>query len=217
MQVTSFDRCDPFANTETQTVETPITREDIEDLPSLTRNAYQFVELAGNVSDAGLGTRGAGFAINGQRESSTNILLDGANNNNEFAGSVGQQIPMDAIQEITVLTGDFTAEYGHASGGAVDVVGRRGGSRLQGSAYEFNRSSSLTSNSFKDNAEGVRQPAFERNEFGYSAGGAIIPGKLFFFSDTEAILVRSEAANFACVTEAPNGARKTTTSSAQHR
>ena len=187
------------ANTETQMVQTLIPRADLEDLPSLTRDAYQFVELAGNVSDAGLGTRGAGFAINGQRESSTNILLDGAYNNNDFAGSIGQQIPMEAIQEITVMTGNFTAEYGRASGGVVDAVGRRGGNRLQGSVYEYNRSSSLTSNSFKGNAEGVGQPTFERNEFGYSAGGALVRNKVFFFSDTEAVLVRSEAINFAWV------------------
>jgi hypothetical protein len=189
----------PPTNNETQAIETTITRKDIDELPSVTRNPYQFVELAGNVSDAGLGTRGAGFAVNGQRESSTNILLDGANNNNEFAGSMGQQIPMEAVQEIAVMTANFTAEYGRASGGIVDVVSRRGGGRLQGSVYEFNRSSSLTSNSFKDNAEGVRQPAFERNEFGYSAGGAIVRNRLFFFGDTEAIMVRSEAVNFAWV------------------
>jgi outer membrane receptor protein involved in Fe transport len=79
------------------------------------------VELAGNVSDASLGIRGARLATNGQRELSTNILLDGANNNNEFAGSVGWQIPMEAIQEITVMPGNSTAEYGRASGGIVDL------------------------------------------------------------------------------------------------
>ena len=56
-------------------------------------------------------TRGAGVAINGQRESSTNILLDGASNNDEFSGNIGQQVPLDAVQEFSVLTSNFTAEY----------------------------------------------------------------------------------------------------------
>ena len=74
-------------NTETQTLQQVINENQIRELPNLTRNPYQFVALSGNVSDAGLGTRGAGFAINGQREASTNILLDGADNNDQFSGS----------------------------------------------------------------------------------------------------------------------------------
>lgn len=184
---------------QTQTQQIVITPDYLADLPNLTRNPYQFAELSGNLSDAGLGTRGAGFAINGLRESSTNILLDGANNNNEFAGSIGQQIPPDAVYEVTLMTNDFTAEFGRASGGIVDLVSKRGGNQFHGTAYEFNRSSDLTSNSFLDNSEGMHQPVFTRNEFGQSLGGPIIRRKLFFFTSTEAVLVRSEATTFAWV------------------
>src|SRR6185437_3778671 len=96
-----------LVNTETQTLGQVITQNEIRELPNLTRNPYQFVGLAGAVSGVGLGTRGAGFAINGQREASTNILLDGGSNNDEFAGSIGQQIPLDAVQEFSVLTSNF--------------------------------------------------------------------------------------------------------------
>jgi hypothetical protein len=64
--------------TESPTLSQTMAENQIRELPNLTRNPYQFVAIAGNVSDAGMGTRGAGFSINGQRESSTNILLDGA-------------------------------------------------------------------------------------------------------------------------------------------
>ena len=90
-------------NTETQTLGQVVTESEIRELPNLTRNAYQFVALAGNVSDVGMGTRGAGFSINGQRESSTNILLDGASNNDEFTSGIGQQVPLDSVQEFSVL------------------------------------------------------------------------------------------------------------------
>ena len=131
-----------------------VTESEIRELPNLTRNAYQFVALAGNVSDAGMGTRGAGFSINGQRESSTNILLDGASNNDEFTSGIGQQVPLDAVQEFSVLTSNFTAEYGRASGGIVNVVTKSGTNNFHGTAYEFNRVSNFSSNSFQNNANG---------------------------------------------------------------
>ena len=164
----------------TQTQAEIVTNSELNTLPNLNRNFYQFAELSGNLSDAGLGDRGAGFAIDGQRESSTNILLDGANNNNEFAGSIGQPVPFDAVQEFTLMTSSFTSEYGRASGGIVDVATKRGSSALHGSAYDFNRDSILASNSFLNNAEGTHGPSFERNEFGYSLGVPEAPQAVFF-------------------------------------
>ncbi len=186
-------------NTETQTLGQVVTQSEISELPNLTRNAYQFVALAGNVSDAGIGTRGAGFSINGQRESSTNILLDGASNNDEFTSGIGQQIPLDAVQEFSVLTSNFTAEYGRASGGIVNVVTKSGTNGFHGTAYEFNRVSRFSSNSFQNNATEQPKSVFTRNQFGYSVGGPAIKNKLFFFSSTEWIRIRSAATNFAWV------------------
>ena len=186
-------------NTETQTLGQVITQSEIRELPNLTRNPYQFVALAGNVSDAGLGTRGAGFSVNGQRESSTNILLDGASNNDEFNGNIGQQVPLDSVQEFSVLTSNFTAEFGRASGGIVNVATKSGTNDFHGTAYEFNRLSRFSSNSFQNNANDQPKSVFVRNQFGYSAGGPVIKNKLFFFSSTEWIRVRSDATNFAWV------------------
>ncbi len=186
-------------NTETQTLGQVISQTEIRELPNLTRNPYQFVALAGNVSDAGLGTRGAGVSINGQRESSTNILLDGGSNNDEYNGKVGQQIPLDAVQEFSVLTSNFTAEYGRASGGVVNVATKAGSNEFHGTAYEFNRVSRLSSNGFQNNATETPKSVFNRNQFGYSFGGPAIKNKLFFFSSTEWIRVRSDATVFAWV------------------
>jgi outer membrane receptor protein involved in Fe transport len=186
-------------NTETQTLSQTVSQQEIRELPNLTRNPYQFVALAGNVSDAGMGTRGAGVAINGQRESSTNILLDGASNNDEFAGAIGQQVPLDSVQEFSVLTSNFTAEYGRASGGVVNVATKSGSNDFHGTLYEFNRVSALSSNSFQNNANGIDKAPFTRNQFGYSVGGPVVKNKLFFFSSTEWIRVASSATSFAWV------------------
>src|ERR1044071_5322194 len=95
-------------NTETQMLSNTVTGKQIVELPTLTRNPYALVQLSGNVSPgdqsdpSGATARGAGFAINGQRSASTNILLDGADNNNSFTASVGQSVPLDSVQEFQV-------------------------------------------------------------------------------------------------------------------
>jgi outer membrane receptor protein involved in Fe transport len=183
-------------NTENQTVGQLITSNDLTNLPLLTRNPYDLVGGAANVSsatDAGLTMRGAGYNINGLRSAGTNILLDGAANNDEFTASVGQTVPLDSVQEINVLTNNFTAEYGRASAGVVNVTTKSGTNNFHGTAYEFGRYSALATNTFDNNARGIAKPGFTRNQFGYSVGGPVKKDKLFFFQSTEWLRVRSSA------------------------
>src|SRR5216110_3072171 len=173
-----------------------ITSNDLTNLPLLTRNPYDLVGGVANVSsaaDAGLTMRGAGYNINGLRSAGTNILLDGAANNDEFTASVGQTVPLDAVQEINVLTNNFTAEYGRASAGVVNVTTKSGTNDFHGTAYEFGRYSALATNTFDNNARGITKPGFTRNQFGYSVRGPIKKDKLFFFQSTEWLRVRSSA------------------------
>src|SRR6266480_4227812 len=181
-------------NTANQTVGQLITSNDIANLPLLTRNPYDLVGGAANVSsaaDAGLTIRGAGYNINGLRSAGTNILLDGAANNDEFNATVGQTVPLDSVQEINVLTNNFTAEYGRASAGVVNVTTKSGTNDFHGTAYEFGRYSALAANTFDNNARGIPRSAFTRNQFGYSLGGPVKKDKLFFFQSTEWLRVRS--------------------------
>lgn len=183
-------------NTQNQELSDVVSGTQIRELPTLTRNPYDLVALSGNVAPAGSEqgfstTRGAGFAINGQRPTSTNIQLDGADNNNVFSATVGQAVPLDSVQEFRVLTSNFSAEYGRAAGGVINVATRAGSNDFHGSAYEFYRGASLTSNSFDNNANGIAKGNFVRNQFGYSLGGRLIRDKLFFFSSTEWTRVRS--------------------------
>jgi len=186
-------------NTENQTLQTVVSEREIKELPTITRSPYSLVTLSGNVSPANSVGRGAGFAINGQREASTNILLDGSDNNDQFTASVGQDVPLDAVQEFSVLTSNFSAEYGRAGGGIVNVATKSGTNDFHGTVYEFNRVSRLASKDFSLNAnyppEGqseIKKGVFARNQFGYSVGGPIIKDKLLFFSSTEWTRVRSQ-------------------------
>ena len=181
-------------NTQDQTMSEVISSRQIDSLPtSPTRNPYSLVGTAGNVAEDNMSGRGAGYAINGMRSASTGILLDGAENVDTFTSTVGQTIPLDSVQEFSVLTNNFGAEYGRASGGVVNLVTKAGTNSFHGSAYEYNRVSALSANTFYNDHNGIEKGVFTRNNFGFSVGGPIKKNKLFFFNNTEWIRVRSGA------------------------
>ena len=180
-------------NTETQSLSNVVTAQQITDLPTLTRNPYDLVATSGNVAEDTQSMRGAGYAINGQRSADTDILLDGGENVDLFTATVGQSVPLDSVQEFRVVTSDFTAEYGRAGGGVINVTTKSGTNQFHGSLYEFNRVSALAANTYQNDANDIAKPGFTRNQFGYAIGGPIIKNKLFFFSSTEWTRVRSSA------------------------
>ena len=180
-------------NTETQTITQTLSTQQLTELPTSSRNPYALVVTSGNVSEDDPGGNGAGVAMNGLRSASTNILLDGVANNDEFAAAVGQPIPEDSVQEVGITTSNFTAETGRASGGVINVTTKAGSNAFHGTAYEFNRVSDLASNTFLNNADGIAASKFTRNNFGFSIGGPVIKNKLFFFNNTEWTRVRSSS------------------------
>src|SRR5215468_2120637 len=134
-------------NTKTQELSDVVSGKQITELPTLTRNPYDLVGLSGNVSEgdsANMAMRGTGFSINGQRSASTNILLDGGENVDLYTATVGQSVPLDAVQEFRVITSNFSAEYGRASGGIVNVATKSGTNSFHGSLFEYNRVAALT-------------------------------------------------------------------------
>lgn len=178
-------------NTQTQELADVVSSTQLRELPTITRNPYALVGISGNVSSGDPSGRGTGFAINGQRAASTNILLDGGENVDNFTATVGMSVPLDAVGEFRVITSNFSAEYGRASGGIVNVSTRPGTNEFHGSLFEFNRVSRLASNDFDNNARGLPKDRFVRNQFGYAVGGPIKKDKLFFFNSTEWTRVRS--------------------------
>ena len=191
-----------LVNTETQTVSTLIDSQMLTQLPFETStNPYTLALMSGNVSEDDPAGRGIGYAINGMRSETTNVLLDGAANNDEFVATYGQAIPMDSMQEFNLLTSDYTAEYGRVGGGVVNVTTKSGSNDFHGSAYEISRVSDLASNDFFNNAYGLAKGIYDRNEFGYSVGGPIKKNKLFFFQSTEWTRVRSSEPEISYVVD----------------
>ena len=136
------------------------------------------------------GNRGFGqqLTISGARPQQNNYRLDGVSLNdyaNGAPGSVlGGSLGVDAIQEFSVLTSNYSAEYGKTSGGVINAITRSGTGAFHGSAYEFLRNSALDARNFFDDR---KIPAFKRNQFGGSIGGPIIKERTFFFFDYEGI------------------------------
>jgi hypothetical protein len=162
----------------------------IAELPSLTRNPYDFVVLGAGAPAIGV-DRGIGVAVNGQRAESGSFLLDGGDNNDAFASGPGQAVPLDAVLEYRIQTNNFTAEYGRNSGFIANVVTRAGGNDVHGGAYEYIRNSAFASNTFQNNALGLAKPVFNRNQFGGQFAGPVRKDRVFFFAAAEPILVRS--------------------------
>jgi hypothetical protein len=102
-------------------------------------------------------------------------------------------VPIDSVQEYSVITNNFSAEYGRASGGVVNLTTKAGTNSIHGSAWEFNRLSDYTANTYANDANGVPKGTYTRNQFGAQAGGPILKNKLFIFESTEWTRVRSAA------------------------
>ena len=146
------------------------------------------------------GNRGFGqqLTISGARPQQNNYRLDGVSLNdyaNGAPGSVlGGNLGVDAIQEFSVLTSNYSAEYGKTSGGVVNAITRSGTNDFHGSVYEFLRNSALDAKNYFESAGAPKAP-FKRNQFGGAVGGRIIPNRTFFFVDYEGIRQSKGIAN----------------------
>jgi hypothetical protein len=145
-------------------------------------------QVGGDRGNRGFGSQ---LSISGARPQENNYRLDGISLNdygNGAPGSVlGGNLGVDAIQEFSVLTSNYSAEYGKTAGGVVNAVSRSGTNQFHGSLYEFLRNDALDAATFFENAGGIKKPPFRRNQFGASAGAPIRKDRTFIFGDFEAL------------------------------
>jgi len=143
--------------------------------------------------DRGLKGWGTQLSISGGRPVQNNYRIDGLTVNDYANGGpsnvIGGALGVDAIQEFSVITSNYTAQYGRTSGGVVNAITKSGTNGLHGSAYEFIRNSALDARNYFDfnSAGNPARPPFRRNQFGGSLGGPISKGHTFFFGDYEGI------------------------------
>ncbi len=170
--------------------ELPLNGRSWTDLATLQPGVNAIQTQVSFTSGADRGNRGFGsqMTISGARPQQNSYRLDGVNINdysNGAPGSVlGGNLGVDAIQEFSVLTSNYSAEYGRTAGGVVNAITKTGTNGFHGSAYEFLRNSALDARNFFD---GPNIPPFRRNQFGASAGAPIRKDRTFIFGDYEGI------------------------------
>src|SRR5712691_271677 len=164
-----------------------VSREQIESLPLNGRDFSQLILLQPGAvqarSDQGdiLTGKGAKISVHGARTSKNAYMLDGTDIldalGRNAASAQGLVSGIESVQEFMVLTNTYSAEYGRAAGGVFNIVTRSGSNAFHGSLFEYFRNDALDAKNFFD----TDKPAFNRNQFGLSAGGPLAKNKAFFF------------------------------------
>ncbi|MGD9561742.1 MAG: carboxypeptidase regulatory-like domain-containing protein [Pyrinomonadaceae bacterium] len=195
----------PAVDTTRTIVGGTVTEREIEELPNVSRDALDLVFTLGGVTEEPLstrdlsddrGTRGdsipgttpeeAGtFALSGGAAYSNNLTVDGLDNNDDRTAGFRFQPSLDAVAEVQVVTNQFSAEYGRASGGRVNLRTRSGSNRFRGRAFMYFRDDNLNANTWNNNRRGIERPPFTNYNPGLTFGGPIVRDKLFFFSAYE--------------------------------
>ncbi len=123
----------------------------------------------------------SGLTFSGQSARQNNIMVDGLDNNDVSVGSTRTTFSQDAIQEFVVVANGFSAEYGRAAGGTLNIVTKSGGNEHAGSLFYFFRNDSLEA---KRPLAGQSTP-FKQQQFGATFSGPLLQDKLFYFVSVE--------------------------------
>ncbi|MDQ6700485.1 MAG: carboxypeptidase regulatory-like domain-containing protein [Acidobacteriota bacterium] len=155
----------------------------VHDLPLNGRNVLNLMQINAGVSTEGatgqssqiqnLGTA-VTASINGSRGTGTNFLLDNGDNNDGYTNTALPFPNPDAIQEFSIQTSTFDAQYGRGIGGVVNVVTKSGTNQVHGSLFEYLRNYDLKAANFFSGRDTVK-----RNQFGGSVGAPIYIPKLY--------------------------------------
>ena len=177
-------------------VDLPLNGRSWTDLAELTRGVSS-VETTESGCSRGCGRQ---VAVNGARPTQNNYRVDGISIMDQFNSGPGTQLGgnlgVDAVQEFSVITNNYSAEYGKTSGGVINAITRSGVNQLHGTAFMFIRDEGFDARGPFDPAT---IPPFHRDQYGGSLGGPIKKDKMFFFGDYEGIGQVKTTSNVATV------------------
>jgi hypothetical protein len=194
----------PLVDTSRTVVGGTIDKRQLDELPNDSRNIYNLITLFAGASLPAFSENGlaegdtkdrfrsapeeAGiFALNGGLPFSNNLTIEGLDNNDDRAARERFVPTTDAVEEFQVISNQFSAEYGRASGGRVNLRLRGGSNQFRGRAFDYFRDESLNANSVTRNSDptrGFRLP-FQQNNPGVSFGGPILRNRAHFFAAYE--------------------------------
>ncbi|HEU4594752.1 MAG TPA: TonB-dependent receptor [Pyrinomonadaceae bacterium] len=184
----------PTLDTTRTVVGSSVTREELERLPLSTRAPLEFVFTLGGVTEEPLSTRDAAedrdasarsaaeraattpeeagtFALSGGAAYSNNVTIDGLDNNDDRAARERFQPSLEAVEEVQVITNQFSSEYGRASGGRVNLRTRGGTRQLRGRLFYFFRDEALDANTFNNRRRGLKRLPLQEHNPGFTLSG----------------------------------------------
>jgi hypothetical protein len=182
-----------------------VTTRQIAELPLNGRSFMQLATLQpgvitsrGTARDFTGGFGSTQLAIGGARPEQTGYLMDGTNiadiSDKAPSSLSGVLLGVDTVQEFSVQTHGYSAEFGRAAGGVMSTVTKSGTNRVHGSVFEFHRDDALNTKNYF--ATGTLPP-FQRDQFGGTLGGPIFTNKLFYFGSYEQLRERNAVTQHA--------------------
>jgi len=142
--------------------------------------------------------RQSGIFAAGNRDSATNVSIDGVNVQSSVYRQATPQHPPSAIEEVKIHVSSLSAEFGNGVA-FVNVITKSGSNSFHGEAYEFLRNEKADANTFFNNLNARAKNPFRQNQFGGALGGPVLRNKLFFFAAYEGLRVRQSTFSFVTV------------------
>ena len=219
-EVVNVEAISNSVDTTTSTLKETIGERTIEDAPLNGRNPISLILLVpgvvrdprANATSGNTYPGATGISINGNRSNTTNYILDGATNNDNYVNAPAPLPNPDALQEFSVQTNNFGAEFGRLPGGVVNAVTKSGTNQVHGSAFEYIRNNFFNAaNHFSAVTNGVKSDdGLKRHQFGGTIGAPFFVPKLYdgrdktfvFFSLQETLIHQRPNASSAVVPSA---------------
>jgi outer membrane receptor for ferrienterochelin and colicin len=175
----------PLLDTSSSSTGATILPQEIVDMPINGRNYLDLLQLVPGVTinrqaDANSDTA---TPVLGERANNTGFLIDGLPNQNELSGGAAAQFNQDTIAEFQVVTTGYKAEFGHASGGVVNVITKSGSNKVHGLTSAYHRNSALDSSDIS----GTDAPYLLRWDYDVALGGPVVADRFFWFVSGEGI------------------------------
>ena len=178
-------------DTTTIQLQQTFSTKEVQDLPVATigLGALNLSLLSPGVATSGGIGAGTGPAVGGQRPRNNNFTVEGVDDNDKSVTGPLITVPNDATGEFTLLTNQFSPEFGHSTGGQFNTTILGGTNQFHGRAYEYFQNRNLNaidaSTARGQDPAHIVNPRYDQNRFGGQVGGPVFKDKLFFFSNFE--------------------------------
>lgn len=180
----------PLINTETSSKGDVVAPNEIAEIPLNGRDFNDLAFTVPGVQPGEQGAKGSKYVVNGARADSSNVIIDGFNDENARDAGVQVSPPLDALQEFKFQTSGYSAEYGRLAGGVVNMLLKSGGNRFHGSLFEFVRNDMFDARNFFDL---TTKNKLRRNQFGGTLTGPVVIPKLYDGHDRTFFMVSWES------------------------